>query len=70
MAHRSSTTEEHSSRMLKMASLLTHPTPAVTSPARPEAAKTASSSKDVPFRGQGRSEWRPERTLGGARCDE
>jgi hypothetical protein len=56
MAHRFSTTEEHFSRMLKMASLLTHPTPAVTSPARPEAAKTASSSKDVPFRGQGRSE--------------
>ena len=35
--------------------LLTRPTPAVTSPARPEVAKTTSSPKDAPFRGQGRS---------------
>ncbi len=34
--------------------LLTRPTPAVTSPARPESAKTASSPKDAPIHGQGR----------------
>jgi hypothetical protein len=42
--------------MLKKVRLLTRPTQATTSPARPEAAKTASSPKDAPFHGQGRSE--------------
>ncbi len=42
-------------RMLKKARLLTRPTPAGTSPAHPESAKTASSPKDAPFRRQGRS---------------
>ena len=41
--------------MLKEARLLNRPTPAATSPAHPESAKTASSPKDAPFRGQGRS---------------
>jgi len=42
--------------MLKKARLLTRPTLATTSPARPESAKTASSPKDAPFPKQGRSE--------------
>ena len=42
-------------RLFKKARLLTRPTPAATSPARPESAKTASSPRDAPFRGQGRS---------------
>jgi len=37
-----------SGRMLKKARLLTRPTLAATSPARPESAKTASSPKDAP----------------------
>ena len=37
------------------ASFLTRPTPAVTSPARPESAKTASSPRDAPCPMQGRS---------------
>ena len=41
--------------MLKKARLLTHPTLAATSPARPESAKTASSPRAAPFRGQGRN---------------
>ena len=41
--------------MLKKARLLTRPTPAVTSPARPESAKTASSPRDAPCPMQGRS---------------
>ena len=39
-----------------MARLLTRPSLATTSPSRPESAKTASSPKDAPFYGQGRSE--------------
>ena len=46
---------KHFRRALKKARLLTLPTPAVISPARPESAKTASSPRDAPFRGQGRS---------------
>src|SRR4029079_9215534 len=46
----------HSRRMLKKSGLLTHPTPAAISPARPESDKTASSSMDAPFRRQSRSE--------------
>ena len=38
------------------AGLLTRPTPAATSPARPESAKTASSPKDAPCPKQGRSQ--------------
>ena len=41
--------------MLKKASLLTRPTPAATSPARPESAKTASSPKDAPCPRQDRN---------------
>ena len=41
--------------MLKKARLLTHPTLAATSPARPESAKTASSPKDAPYPMQGRN---------------
>ena len=37
------------SRTLKKSAFLTRPTPAITSPARPESAKTASSPKDAPF---------------------
>ena len=44
-----------SSRMLKKARLLTRPTLAATSPARPESAKTASSPKDAPCPKQGHS---------------
>ena len=44
-----------SCKMLEKARLLTRPTPAPTSPARPESANTASSPRDAPFRGQGRS---------------
>jgi len=43
-----------------MARLLTHPTPAVISPARPESAKTDSSPLGAPFRRQDRSERRTE----------
>ncbi|HEY6263156.1 MAG TPA: hypothetical protein VIW47_16280, partial [Nitrospiraceae bacterium] len=43
-------------RLFKKFRLLTYPTPAAISPARPESAKTASSSGDATFRGQGRSE--------------
>jgi hypothetical protein len=46
--------------MLKKARLLTHPTQAATSPARPEFAKTASSPKDAPYPKQGRSKFRGE----------
>ncbi len=45
-----------SRRMLKKASLLTRPTPAVISPARPESAKTDSSPWDAPNPKQGRGE--------------
>ena len=41
--------------MLKKARLLTRPTLAATSPARPESAKTASSPMDAPCPKQGRS---------------
>ena len=41
--------------MLKKARLLTHPTLAATSPARPESAKIASSPKDAPYPMQGRN---------------
>ena len=41
--------------MLKKAGLLTRPTPAITSPARPESAKTASSPRDAPYPMQGRN---------------
>jgi len=41
--------------MLKKAGLLTLPTLAATSPARPESAKTASSPSDAPCLKQGRS---------------
>src|SRR6267143_4831812 len=44
-----------SSRMLKKARLLTHPTLAATSPARPESAETASSPKYAPSPKQGRT---------------
>ena len=44
------------SRMLKQARLLTRPTLATTSPARPESAKTASLPRDAPCPKQGRSE--------------
>ena len=43
-----------------MTRLLTRPTLAATSPARPESAKTASSPKDAPCPKQGRSERRGE----------
>ena len=43
-------------RMLNKAGHLTRPTLAVTSPARPESAKTASSPRDAPFPKQGRIE--------------
>ena len=46
---------EHTRRMLKKARLLTRPTPAITSPARPESAKTASSPRDAPCPKRGRS---------------
>ena len=49
------TIEKHSCRMLKQAALLTRPTPANISPARPESAKTDSSPWDAPFPKQGRS---------------
>jgi len=42
--------------MLKMATVLTHPTPADISPTRPESAKTDSLPQDAPFHGRGRSE--------------
>ena len=42
--------------MFKKARLLTRPTLAATSPARPESAKTASSPRDAPCPKQGRSE--------------
>ena len=42
-------------RMLKEAGLLTRPTLAVTSPARPKSAETASSPRDAPCPKQGRS---------------
>ena len=41
--------------MLKKDGRLTRPAPAVTSPARPESAKTASSHRDAPCPKQGRS---------------
>ena len=41
--------------MLKKARLLTRPTLAATSPARPDSAKTASSPRDAPYPKQGRS---------------
>src|SRR5437870_12634624 len=50
------TTTAHSRRMLKKARLLTRPTLAVISPARPESAKTASLPRDAPYPMQGRSE--------------
>ena len=56
MAYTCDIRKEHSRRMLKKASFLTRPTPAATSPARPESAKTASSPRDAPFPKQGRSE--------------
>ena len=62
MAHTSGTTGENSHGLLKKDDLLTHPTPAATSPAHPESAKTASSPKDAPFPKQGRSE-RPTMVL-------
>src|SRR6266850_4265870 len=43
-------------RMLKKSRLLTRPTLAVISPARPESAGTASSPRDAPSPKQGRSE--------------
>ena len=43
----SGSTGKHVRRVLKMARLLTRPTPAATSPARPESAKTASSPRDA-----------------------
>ncbi len=46
--------------MLKKARLLTRPTLAVISPARPESAKTDSSPWDAPYPMQGRSEQRGE----------
>ena len=42
-------------RMLKTFRLLTRPTLAATSPARPESAKTASSPRDAPYPMQGRN---------------
>jgi hypothetical protein len=48
--------EVTSRRMLKKARLLTHPSLAATSPARPESAKTASSPRNAPCPKQGRSE--------------
>ena len=49
------TTTAHSRRMLKKARLLTRPTLAVISPARPESAKTASLPRDAPYPRQGRN---------------
>ena len=49
-------TREPSRRMLKKSRLLTRPTQAVISPARPESAKTDSSPWDAPCPRQGRSE--------------
>ena len=49
------TIRKHSRRMFKKARLLTRPTPAVTSPASPESAKTASSPRGTPCPRQGRS---------------
>jgi hypothetical protein len=49
-------------RLFRKARLLTRPTPADTSPSRPESAKTASSPRDAPFPQQGRSE-RPKIVL-------
>ena len=43
-------------RMLKQAELLTRPTLATISPARPESAKTASPPRNAPFPKQGRSD--------------
>jgi hypothetical protein len=54
------TTGQLSRRMLKKARLLTRPTLAVISPARPESAKTDSSPWDAPCPKQGRSEQRGE----------
>jgi hypothetical protein len=55
MARMCGTTEEHSCRMLKKSRLLTRPTLAVISPARPESAGTASSPRDAPNPKQGHS---------------
>ena len=57
MVRTSGTTGEHSCRMLKKARILTRPTPAAISPARPESAKTASSPWDAhnPERGPSNS---------------
>ena len=55
-------------RMLKKARLLTRPTLAATSPARPESAKTASSARGAPYPMQGRSsETDPRFTLHASR---
>jgi len=51
--------------MLKMARLLTRPTPAVISPARPESAKTDSLPWDAPCPKQGRSELSLYKGVGG-----
>jgi hypothetical protein len=52
--------------MLNRARLLTRPTLAVTSPARPESAKTDSSPWDAPCPKQGRSEGRRDGVPSGA----
>jgi hypothetical protein len=48
--------QENTEQDAQKGGLLTRPTPAATSPARPESAKTASSPKDALFPKQGRSE--------------
>src|SRR5713101_7182796 len=52
MACTSGTRAEHDCRMPKKARLLTRPTLAATSLARPESAKTASSPRDAPCPGK------------------
>ena len=54
-------------RLLKKANLLTRPTPANISPARPESAKTASSPWDAPCPKQGRSQ-RPKMVFQACSC--
>jgi hypothetical protein len=47
-------------RVLKKLIILTHPTPAATSPARPESAEAASSPRDAPHPGKAAGESKPE----------
>ena len=56
MARTSRTTVENTAEDAQKAGLLTRPTPATTSPTRPEPGETGSSPRDAPSPKQGRSE--------------